>query len=215
MPTFKYTDNQRKELLASMVVLVDTREQRNENIIATLDEKKITYKTMKLDFGDYSVMLPKNPELSIPRDLYFTDDIFIERKMSLDELAQNFKGKSNHYEKAGPALKKVVEVFGDNAVLVEAKNERQRFENEMLRADAKGAKGFLMVEGGSFADMMAGNYRSEFDAGRLSASFFTFIQRYGLTVNFVSREYSGQYIIYTLYYFIKEILNNGFTGVRE
>ena len=75
MPTFKYTDKQRKELLDSMVVLVDTREQRNDHIIATLNEKKIVHICKKLDFGDYSVMLPKNETLAIPHDLYFTDDI--------------------------------------------------------------------------------------------------------------------------------------------
>ena len=214
MPTFKYTEKQRKELLDSMVVLVDTREQRNEHIIATLNEKKIVHINKKLDYGDYSVMLPKNETLAIPHDLYFTDEIYIERKASLDELAQNFKGKSNHYEKAGPALKKVLQTFGENAVLVESKNDRQRFENELVRADAKNARGFLMVESGNFDDMMNGIYKSEYSAKAFGGTFFTFIQRYKLTCNFVTKKHAGDYVVYQLYYFLKETLNNGFTGIR-
>jgi len=197
-----------------MVVLIDSREQRNEHICETLAAKGIKFQSRKLDFGDYSAMIPKNESLSIPRDLYFTNDIYIERKASLDELANNFKGKSNHYEKAGPALKKVLQTFGEDAVLVESKNERQRLENEFIRADAHGARGFLMVESGSFDDMMGGKYESEYNANAFSATFFTFMQRYTLNCNFVSKEKAGRYIANTLYYYLKEILNNGFTGIH-
>ena len=44
---------------------------------------------MKLEYGDYSFMIPADEELSIPRDLYFDKQIIVERKASLEELSGN------------------------------------------------------------------------------------------------------------------------------
>ena len=77
---FKYTDKEIKILLKSMVILVDSREQNNLHLTKWFDEKKIPYKVEKLGTADYSFYLPSNIELGIPRDLYFTDKIVIERK---------------------------------------------------------------------------------------------------------------------------------------
>ncbi|MBP2641892.1 MAG: hypothetical protein H6Q66_2843 [Firmicutes bacterium] len=85
---YKYNDNELKQLLKSMVILVDTREQKNKHITDWLDKNKIHHKSRKLDYGDYSYMLPICSELGIMRDL-FTDGLAIERKGSLDELAAN------------------------------------------------------------------------------------------------------------------------------
>ena len=70
---------------------MDTREKdgKNDHIIGYFDAMKISWKKKKLEFGDYSFMIPQNEELSIPRDLYFDKEIIIERKASLDELASN------------------------------------------------------------------------------------------------------------------------------
>lgn len=91
---YKYTDNELKALLSSLVVLIDTREQTNEHITTYFDKKQIAYKCMKLDTGDYSVMLPKNIDLGIYRDTYFP--MAIERKNSIDELANSIK--ENRFE---------------------------------------------------------------------------------------------------------------------
>lgn len=86
----RYTDTEIKELLKSLVVLIDTREQRVDHIIKYLTDKKIEHKTMKLDHGDYTCMIPINKELGIHRPLYFNDCISIERKANLEELSNNF-----------------------------------------------------------------------------------------------------------------------------
>jgi ERCC4-type nuclease len=86
---YQYTDKELKELLDSVVILIDTRENQWKHIDDYFIRKKIPYKGQKLDFGDYSAMLPACPELGIQRDMYFTNDIVIERKASLDELAGN------------------------------------------------------------------------------------------------------------------------------
>lgn len=86
---FRYTDTELKTLLNSLTVIIDTREQENDHITEYLTKKKIPYKGQKLDYGDYSFMLPANPKLSIMRDIYFTGDIVVERKAHLEELSGN------------------------------------------------------------------------------------------------------------------------------
>ena len=90
----KFKDKEIKEILKSMVIIVDSREQENSHILNYFDKKKILYKVSKLNYGDYSVMVPKNNEFGIDRDIYLDNQIVIERKNSLDELANNFsKGR--------------------------------------------------------------------------------------------------------------------------
>lgn len=84
---YRYTDKELKELLSSIVVLVDTREQENGHILDYLDKQKIPYKKKKLDYGDYGVYLPANPSLGVMRDMHFP--IAIERKNSIDELIRS------------------------------------------------------------------------------------------------------------------------------
>jgi len=96
---FKYTDKEKKELLKSIGILVDTREQENSHIINWFDSKGIVYKTKAMDQGDYSFFIPKNELLSIPRTLYFNHEIMIERKNSLEELSGNFTEGRDRFEK--------------------------------------------------------------------------------------------------------------------
>lgn len=92
----KYTDGELEELLKSIVILIDTREQENKHILSYLDKKKVPYKYLKLNHGDYSFYLPANEKLGIHRDLYFTNIVTVERKGSLEELSGNFtKGRAN------------------------------------------------------------------------------------------------------------------------
>lgn len=87
--SYQYTDTELKKLLSTMIILVDSREQCNDHILTFLDEKKIGYKKTKIDTGDYSCMIPKNDELGIIRDIYLPASL--ERKNSIDELAQSIK----------------------------------------------------------------------------------------------------------------------------
>lgn len=89
---FKYTDKEMTELLKTIVVLVDTREQKNQHIVEYFDSKEIPYESVKLDAGDYSIKLPKNEILGITRDIFFP--VAIERKNSVDELVQTVKERT-------------------------------------------------------------------------------------------------------------------------
>ncbi len=96
---FKYTDKQKGALLKSITVLIDTREKDNSHILKYFDDKKILYKTRALGQGDYSFFIPKNEELSIPRDLYYDKEVTIERKGSLEELSGNLSNERDRFEK--------------------------------------------------------------------------------------------------------------------
>lgn len=88
---YKYTDSEKKKLLSSIVVMVDTREKdgHNDHILSYFDSKKIPWVKKALPYGDYSFYVPANEELNIPRDLDFSSQIIVERKANLDEFAAN------------------------------------------------------------------------------------------------------------------------------
>ena len=48
---------------------------------------------------DYSFYIPANDSLNIPRALFFDKEIAIERKASLDELANNWTKERDRFEK--------------------------------------------------------------------------------------------------------------------
>ena len=62
-----------------LIILVDTREKKNQHILKYFDAKNIPYRKQALKSGDYS--LEANG---------IQQDIWIERKNSLDELIGNF-----------------------------------------------------------------------------------------------------------------------------
>lgn len=95
---YKYTDKEKAQLLKSIVILVDTRENKNQHILDWFDRKEVPYKKKALENGDYSFYIPKNVELNIERDLYFDKEIMIERKNSVDELAGNFTKNRTRFE---------------------------------------------------------------------------------------------------------------------
>ena len=96
---YKYTDKEMKKILDNLVILIDTREQSNQHIIDFFNKKGIKYKIAKLDFGDYSCMIPRGTIESFTSDIYFTNDFVIERKASIDELANNLKDDAARLKK--------------------------------------------------------------------------------------------------------------------
>ena len=87
---YKYTEKEQKELLDSLIILVDSREKSNKHITDFFDGQNIKYKVMGLSQGDYSCYIPANDKLNIDRDLYFDKDVVIEKKSGLEELSSNF-----------------------------------------------------------------------------------------------------------------------------
>ena len=96
---FKYTDKEMEELISSMIILVDSREKKADHILEYFDKKGIKYKSKALDRGDYSFMIPANDKFGIPRDLYFSNKIIVERKGSLEEISGNLTNERDRFEK--------------------------------------------------------------------------------------------------------------------
>lgn len=97
---FKYTDKELKQLVDSIVILVDTREHEGKNTHITdwFDKKKIAWKKKALDKGDYSFYVPANEALGIPKDLYFDREAIVERKCGLNEISSNLTQSRDRFE---------------------------------------------------------------------------------------------------------------------
>jgi ERCC4-type nuclease len=171
---YNYTAKELDGLLKSMVVLWDSREQMNSHILYELDKLKVQYQKHKLNYGDYSFLLPKNESLGIYRDMYFDRNFVIERKASLEELSANVA------------------------------QDRQRFENEFMRSS--NCRMVLMVENGSYEDILNHKYNTQMNEKAYFASMLTFQHRYGIDIAFVGKELAGKYIYGSFYYYLREFV---------
>lgn len=161
-----YTASEYKKLLESMVILVDTREQKDEDIVKWFDDNGIKHKSRALKTGDYSFMIPKNIELGVTFDTYFNDNFIVERKNSVDELAGNF---SKTDKDSGRIMREFARMeHMDNC--------------------------HLIIENDSIADVLDGNYRSALNSDSFLRTLLTLQRRTGLKIWFVHTEYMGKMI---------------------
>lgn len=93
-----YTKKEYQELVKSIHIVCTTNEQKNEHIKGFFDKHKINYIERSLKTGDYCFMIPKNEILGFEKDTYFTDELFLERKNSLGELAGSINNETFHFE---------------------------------------------------------------------------------------------------------------------
>lgn len=91
----KYTPFEIEKMLASMVVLVDTREHPNRKFNERVASFGYPWERAKLDFGDYSC---KYTDLS-GEERSLKDTIAIERKMDANELALCFGKERRRFER--------------------------------------------------------------------------------------------------------------------
>lgn len=96
---YRYTDKEMKDIIDSMVILIDTREKDNEHITKLFKKHGILFERRKLEYGDYSFKISADEDLNIYRDMYFDKDVVIERKGSLEELSGNFTQSRERFEK--------------------------------------------------------------------------------------------------------------------
>ena len=108
------------------------------------------------------------------------------------------------------------DIYFDKDIVVERKGlselagnltaDRERFEKELIRK--KDAKFYLMVENGSWDKIHDKAYRSGYAPKSFIATLNTYMARYNISVDFISRERAGEFIYLTLYYFAREVLKN-------
>ena len=96
---YYYTGKRHKELISNMVILHDSREQTSNHILDYFDKNNILHEKRALKTGDYSFKIQACPELGFPIDTYFTDELCIERKNSVSELAGNIVEKDDRFLK--------------------------------------------------------------------------------------------------------------------
>lgn len=163
-------DQEVKKKLKALCVICDTREVVNNHITSWLDKNNISHQSRALETGDYTAML----------DGYtFEDEIVIERKANLDEIAGNFT------------------------------TGRERFEREMIRAKASGIKVFLIVENASWSDILLHNYRSDLRPQSFLATLLSWQARFNLTIVFCKPSETAQILYSTLYYWVRNRLKRG------
>lgn len=142
---------------------------------------------------------------------------FDQMKISYESKKLNFGDYSIKLPQ-NEALGLTRDIYFDDSVVVERKGslselagnltiERTRFESELLRA--KGANIALMIENATYADLVMGRYRSEYNAKSFVATLATYSARYGLDVNFIPKEFAGNWIYHRLYYAVREELLHG------
>lgn len=175
MKQYRFSVEDIKQLLKSMIVLVDSREKKNSHILDYFTKNGIAYQVTTLAYGDYSFMIPAAATGTV--DIYFHQNIMIERKASLEELSGNLT------------------------------RERERFEKEFLKAGNDGCKVYLMVENsGGYSDVISHKYKTDFSPAAFMASLKTWESRFGCNVQFIDKQYAGYYIISTFQYYAREVL---------
>lgn len=172
-------------VLDSMVVLVDKREQPTERAKKRYETFKVPYRRVTLSYGDYAY----NAQLPSGKWIYDEEHTIqplfsLERKMNLDELAQCFT------------------------------HSRDRFEREFERAKENGARIFLIVENGTWELLLNGKYRSKFNKNAFLASLAAWIIRYDLQIIFCKAEVSGVLIKEFLYRDLRDKLEKGYFDER-
>ena len=171
---------EQKQVLKSFEVLIDSREQPSKRAEARYQSFGSPYQRATLSYGDYTY----NATLPDGQKLFDVSEtikplVSVERKFSLDELAQCFT------------------------------HSRDRFEREFERAKANDARIYLLVENANWENLLNGKYRSKFSANAFKASVIAWQIRYNLQLIFCKEETSGMLIKEILYRDLKERLERG------
>ena len=151
-----------EEALQTLTAIVDTREQPTLQLTKRLECFQ-RYERATLNAGDYSGKVCVNGGwVQLP--------VAIERKMSVDELCNNFC------------------------------QQRPRFEREFNRAKENGVRMYLLIEGGNWENIYGGHYLSKMRSRSLVGSILTWLSRYGCQILMCNRKLTGQLIWDVLYY---------------
>ncbi|NFK66117.1 ERCC4-type nuclease [Clostridium botulinum] len=177
---YKFTDKEMKKILDNMTVVVDSREQNNQHILDFFNKKKIPYKVIKNDFGDYTAMIPAGTINQFTTDIYFDRDIAIERKNSIDEIAGNLK------------------------------EDAARLKKELAHMNMHDIKYFFFVEDKDFHENLRnGNYRSQYDPFTLMQRIKKGIEaEYNTVIVPVDKKCMGSEIYYTLQAYVYNLFKH-------
>lgn len=98
MKNNKFTEKQIKELIDSIIILVDSREKLPNHITDCFDKYGVNWRKEKLNSGDYSCVVPPNEKLNF-KGIDFREKLCIERKMSADEISVNLSTNKERFNR--------------------------------------------------------------------------------------------------------------------
>lgn len=201
---YKFTDKEIKELLKKIVILVDTREQENYHITSWFTKRKIPFKVQKLDYGDYSAMLPAGTFEGQLRDIYFTDEIVIERKFCIDELAMNLKDKKTNINEI---RQEIIDLLGLKYLEKVLKSDYVRIKHELANLNRYNIKFLIFMEDENFNDNLWNrNYRADYEPATLNSRLEGLQAEANTAIIPVARKYMGIKIYGRLKYEVRNIL---------
>lgn len=93
------TDRQLNDIITDMVIIIDSREKKNDHLLKYFDDNGIKWVCKKLDTADYSFELPKYPHLGLDRKF------LVEKKNGLDEIVGNFTTGRERFQREFERIK--------------------------------------------------------------------------------------------------------------
>ncbi|MGM8240144.1 ERCC4 domain-containing protein (plasmid) [Clostridium perfringens] len=200
---YKFTEKEMKEILNKLVVLVDTREQENSHILEFFDKKKIKWKRKKIDYGDYGCMLPKGSFEGQLRDIYFTDDIVVERKFCIDELAMNLRDQKTNINSI---KKEIIELLGKKYLEKVLKCDYNRLKTELANLNKYEIQFFIFLENKNFdEDIEAGNFYSKYEPETLYKRLKGLESEFKTVIRPTAKDKMGREIYNTLRYGVRNV----------
>lgn len=202
---YKFTEKEIKELYKKIVVLVDTREQENFHITNWFARNKIPFKVQKLDYGDYSAMLPAGAFKGQLRDIYFTNDLVIERKFCIDELAMNLKDKKTNINEI---KQEIIDLLGLKYLEKVLKSDYVRIKQELANLNRFGIEFYIFLEDNNFDKNIRtkGTFRAQYTPEHLYSRLKALEREFHTIIRPIDVEYMGSEIYNTLKYGIRNIL---------
>lgn len=203
---YKFTDKELKEILDKMVTIVDSRENANSHIVEWLDKKKKPYKVQKLEYGDYSCYLPNGSFEGQQRDIYFTNDIAIERKFCIDELAMNLKDNKTNINEV---TKEIIELLGKDYLQKVLKTDYNRLKYEFANMNRHEVQFFILMEDKNFDyNIRNKKYRAQYEPKTLYARIKALERDFKTMIRPTDKSAMGSEIYHTLRYGVRDILKN-------
>ena len=203
---YKFSEKEIDEILNKLVILVDTREQTNQHILNWFEAKKKKYKIAKLDYGDYGCYLPAGAFKGQLRDIYFTDDIVIERKFCIDELAMNLKAKKENIKEI---KKEIIDLLGEKYLEKVLKSDYIRLKQEFTSLNKYGVNFFILLEDPNFDyNIRNQNYRANYKNDTLYKRLKALEREFKTLIRPISKNDIASEIYNTLRYGVRDIFKN-------
>lgn len=203
---FKYSDDEIKGILNKMVVIFDTREQANDHIVDWFIKNKHPYKEEMIPYGDYSCYLPVGSFEGQLRDIYFTDEIVLERKFCIDELAMNFK---DHKININEVTQEIIDLLGEKYLKKVLKTDYNRLKSELAHLNKYDIQFFILMEDKNYDEnIRLGRFRAKYDKETLYKRTKALEREFRTMIRPTDKSVMGSEIYNTLKYEVRNILKN-------